>query len=115
MDKKIITIIILAVLLGGLLVFTFTRGEGVPVEDFEKIRAERGELNSTIVKLRGHARESESITGELERHIYVSDKEIKAILDELAQSHQRTDGYLSEYGGINSDFRAFLSQNGQEE
>ena len=115
MDKKILTIIILAVLLGGLLVFTITTRQGVSVEDFEEIRTERDSLNRTITQLRGSLGESASRVGELEGLISISDKKIKAVLDELSQGYQRTDGYLNEYGAINSDFREFLGQNGKEE
>lgn len=111
---KNITIIVLALLLGGLLVFTLTRGDSEAQTALNEISAERDKLNITIDNLRDELSISLSRVGELEELVTVTNKKIKDILDDLAEGNAKTGKHLSEYGNINSDFADLLDEYGAQ-
>ena len=105
---KNITIIVLALLLGGLLVFTFTRGDSVPQATFDKIRREQIESIRSNRITEGQLIISISAVGRLEAILAERDRRIRDILDTLSAGNTEAEIYLDEYGGINNDLREFL-------
>lgn len=110
MDKKILVIIGLSIII-GILIFINISGSNTTQATIDTLS---GQLDKSIKSNLITEREldlSLSAVGRLQDIIDDTDKQLKQVLNDIAEGNEKTESDLSEYGDINQDFADFIRQN----